>query len=191
MAEPAQPITTLLAALHAGDVKALDSLVQLLYGKLRGIAGQLMRGERHGHTLQPTALVNEALVRLLEGGELRNVQDRRHFFYAAARAMRQVLVDHARRRRAEKRGGARRRTPLDETLAWFEEQRLEILGLDEALARMEGFDPRQAQIVQLRYFAGLSIDEIAAQLDVSDATVENDLRAAKAWLRGQLGERSP
>ena len=151
------------------------------------MAGALMQRERPGHTLQPSALVNEAMVRLLEGSALNRSADRGYFFAAAAQAMRQVLVDHARRRRAAKRDGGRRRVPLDQVLQYFDDRRLDVLALHEALDRLMTLDERQGLVVSLRFFAGLSAPEVADVLDVSVGTIEGDWRIARAWLRGQLG----
>jgi RNA polymerase sigma factor (TIGR02999 family) len=145
-----------------------------------------MHQERAGHTLQPSALVHEALLRLLDGDALANVPNRRYLFAAAAQAMRQVLIDHARRRHAAKRDGARARVPLDEALAKFEERGLDIIALHEALESLARAHPRQAEVVNLRFFSGLSVPEVAEMLGVSDTTVEGDWRFARAWLRRQL-----
>ena len=135
----------------------------------------------------PAPLVNEAVIRLLDGGVLVKAQDRRYLFSAAAQAMRQVLVDHARTRDAAKRAGGRERVPLDDVLAYFEAQHLDVIALHEAIDRLIALDERQGLVVALRFFAGLSISEVAEALDVSAATVEGDWRVARAWLRGQLG----
>jgi len=146
--------------------------------------------ERPGHTLQTTALLNETLLRLLGGESLKEAADRDYFFGAAARAMRQVLVDHARKRAAVKRGGHQQRLPLDDLLDAAEEQDLDVIALDEALGRLSEWNQRQSQVVTLRFYAGLSMKEIAATLGVGLSTVENDWRIARAWLRGQLSRRA-
>jgi RNA polymerase sigma factor (TIGR02999 family) len=146
-----------------------------------------MRHERRDHTLQASALVHEALLRLLDGDTLADIPNRRYLFAAAAQAMRQVLVEHARRRSARKREGARVRVPLDQVLAGFDEQGLDVIALHEALERLARDHPRPAQVVDLRFFGGLSIPEVAETLAVSDTTIESDWRFARAWLRGQLG----
>ena len=180
-------LTALLDAARAGGEDAKDRLVRAAYGELRRMAAGFMRRERTDHTLQPSALVNEAVIRLLDGGGLVKAQDRRHLFAAAAQAMRQALVDHARTRGAAKRAGGRGRVPLDDVLAYFEAQHLDVIALHEAIDRLIALDERQGQVVVLRFFAGLSISEVAEVLDVSAATVEGDWRVARAWLRGQLG----
>ena len=180
-------LTALLDAARAGGEDTQDRLVRAVYGELRRMAAGFMRRERTDHTLQPSALVHEAVIRLLEGGVLVKAQDRRRLFAAAAQVMRQVLVDHARTRGAAKRTGGRGRVPLDDVLAYFEAQHLDVIALHEAIDRLIALDERQGLIVVLRFFAGLSISEVAEALDVSAATVEGDWRVARAWLRGQLG----
>jgi RNA polymerase sigma factor (TIGR02999 family) len=180
-------LTALLGEVRAGDDDAKERLVRAIYAELRRIAGGLMHHERPGHTLQPSALVHEALVRLLDGDVLADVPNRRYLFAAAAQAMRQVLVDHARRRRAAKREGRLARVPLDAALVALEEQGLDVLALHEALDHLAHAHPRQAQVVTLRFFGGLSVPEVAEALAVSDTTVESDWRFARAWLKGHLG----
>jgi RNA polymerase sigma factor (TIGR02999 family) len=184
-------LTALLDAIRDGREGAADRLVTAIYAELRRLAGGLMRHERPGHTLQPSALVHEALLRLLGGDALAELPDRRHLFAAASRAMRQVLVDHARRRRTSKREGGRARVPLDEALAGLAEQHFDVLALHEALDRLAGEHPRPAQVVDLRFFGGLTVPEVAELLAVSNTTVEADWRFARAWLRGQLGGPGP
>jgi RNA polymerase sigma-70 factor (ECF subfamily) len=184
-------LSGLLGEARAGHADARDRLVRAIYGELRHMAGGLMRHERPDHTLQPSALVHEALLRLLGGEALADVPDRRYLFAAAVRAMRQVLVDHARRRRALKRDGRRVRVPLDRALATLEERGLDVIALHEALEHLAREHPRQAQVVDLRFFGGLSIPEVAAALGVSDTTAEGDWRLARAWLRGRLGGSQP
>jgi RNA polymerase sigma factor (TIGR02999 family) len=180
-------LTALLNELRAGRPDAQDRLIRAVYDELRRTAGGLLRRERPGHTLQPSALVHEALVRFLAGDALTEFSDRRHLYAAAAQAMRQVLVDHARRRGATKRGGGRARVPLDQVLAAFDQQGLDVIELHQALDRLAQAHQRQAQVVTLRFFGGLSVPEVALTLEVSDTTVESDWRFARAWLRGQLG----
>jgi RNA polymerase sigma factor (TIGR02999 family) len=162
----------------------LSRLLPQVYDELRAIAGSYMRRERAGHTLQPTAVVHEAWTRLAEGRPL-VLHDRRHFLALAARCMRQVLVDHARTRDAAKRGGHLQRVTLAEDSA-SEEQRVEVLDLNEALERLEQVSPRQARIVELRYFGGLTVSEIAAQLGLGLTTVQGDWAMARAWLLREL-----
>jgi RNA polymerase sigma factor (TIGR02999 family) len=180
-------LTTLLDAVRAGQEGAQDRLVKAIYDELRRIARGLMRHERPGHTLQPSALVHEALLRLLGGDTLADVPNRRYLFAAAAQAMRRVLVDHARRHGGAKRDPERARLPLDEALAYFEEQDLDVVALHEALGRLALAYPRQAEVVDLRFFGGLTVPEVATALGVSDTTVESDWRFARAWLRNRLG----
>src|SRR5262245_9616696 len=180
-------LTAILNEARAGREDARERLVRAIYAELRRTAGGLMRRERPGHTLQPSALVHEALLRLLDGDTLADVPNRRYLFAAAAEAMRQVLVDHARRRNARKRGGNRVRVPLDQVLAGFDERGLDMIALHEALERLAQDHPRPAQVVTLRFFVGLSIPEVAETLALSDTTIESDWRFARAWLKGQLG----
>jgi RNA polymerase sigma factor (TIGR02999 family) len=184
-------LTAILGEVRDGREDAQERLVRVIYDELRRIAGGLMRLERPGHTLQPTALVHEALLRLLDGDALADVPNRRYLFSAAAQAMRQVLVDHARRRHAAKRLGERIRLPLDEALVAFEEQGLDVVALHDALDQLARSNPRQAQVVTLRFFGGLSVPEVAEVLEVSATTVEGDWRFARAWLHGRLGGAAP
>jgi RNA polymerase sigma factor (TIGR02999 family) len=188
--EPRGDLTAILAEARDGREDANERLVRAIYAELRRIAGGLMRRERPGHTLQPSALVHEALLRLLDGDTLADLPNRRYLF-AAAQAMRQVLVDHARRRHAAKRLGGLIRRPLDDALVAFEAQGLDVLALHDALDQLAESSPRQAQVVVLRFFGGLSVPEVAAALEVSDTTVEGDWRFARAWLHGQLGGAAP
>jgi RNA polymerase sigma factor (TIGR02999 family) len=186
-AEARGDLTAILSEVRAGLPNAQDRLTRAIYGELRRTAGGLMRHERPGHTLQTTALVHETLLRLLDGDALTDVPNRRYLFAAAAQAMRQVLVDHARRRHARKRDGNRVRVPLDQVLAGFDEQGLDVIALHEALERLAQEHPRPARVVDLRFFGGLSVPEVAETLAVSDTTIESDWRFARAWLKGRLG----
>jgi RNA polymerase sigma factor (TIGR02999 family) len=186
-AEQRGDLTAILNEARAGREDAKERLVRAIYAELRRTAGGLMRRERPGHTLQTTALVHEALLRLLDGDTLADVPNRRYLFAAAAQAMRQVLVDHARRRRRRKRDGDRVRVPLDQVLAGFDDQGLDVIALHEALDRLAQEHPRPAQVVELRFFGGLTVPEVAEALAVSDTTIESDWRFARAWLKGQLG----
>jgi RNA polymerase sigma factor (TIGR02999 family) len=186
-AEERGDVTAILGEIRAGCPDAQDRLIRAIYGELRRTAGRLMRRERPSHTLQPSALVNEALLRLLDGDALTDLPNRRYLFAAAAQAMRQVLVDHARRRHARKRDGNRVRVPLDQVLAGFDEQGLDVIALHEALDRLAQEHPRPAQVVDLRFFGGLSVREVAETLAVSDTSIESEWRFARAWLKGQLG----
>lgn len=176
-------VTQLLLRWRGGDETALDSLLPIVYEELRRLARLQMRNERPGHTLQPTALAHEAYARLVDL-EL-DWQDRAHFLSMAARLMRRVLVDHARVRNAAKRGGGAFRVTLDEALGATEPD-LDLLVLDEALSRLHDRDERPAQVVELHYFGGLTYTEIAEVLAISEATVDRDMRFARAWLHRSL-----
>ena len=183
-----QEITRLLADWNAGDAEALERLAPLVYAELRRIARRQMGGEREGHTLQATALVNEAYLRLAGGGGLA-LQDRAHFYAVCAQVMRHVLVDHARAHARDKRGGGAVHVPLDEAAnAAGGVGSKEMLALDEALRGLEEVDPQKARVVALRYFAGLSIEETAEVLGVSPTTVRREWRRAKAWLYRAVAE---
>lgn len=164
----------------------MAQVVPLVYGELHRLASLHMRRERGGHTLQPTALVHEAYARLA-GSDL-TLQDRKHFFAVASRAMRRILVDHARSRGSLKRGAGAARVPLDEAIDVPETSPEEVLELNDALERLAAVDERKARVVELHYFGGLSYDEIAEVEEVSAATVDRDLRFAKAWLQAALGD---
>src|SRR5271157_292172 len=176
-------ITRLLGEWAKGNQNALEKLTPLVYGELRQLAAGQMRKERQGHTLQPTALVHEAYVRLVRQ---RNPswQDRKHFFGVAAHLMRQILVQHARRRGAGKRAG--RRVSLEDALSFQRERSRDLVVLDSCLDALEKLDPRKSKAIELRYFGGLSMDEIAQTLDVSSVTVRRDLRMAEAWLHHEM-----
>ncbi|HET6842989.1 MAG TPA: sigma-70 family RNA polymerase sigma factor [Candidatus Angelobacter sp.] len=184
-----EEITCMLQRWGQGDEHALDSLTPLVYDDLRHIASYILKGERPGHTLQPTALVNEAYLKLAGAAKIQ-LQDRKHFFAVAARAMRQILVDYARSRGREKRGGAMAFLPLDEALAMAPEQLShDVLALDEALNRLAAKDPRKTRIVELRFFGGLSNEETAEILQISPNTVMRHWSMAKAWLRREMDGR--
>jgi len=187
-------ITRILSMTEGLDrAEALDCLLPLVYDELRMIAAAHLRGERQGHTLQATALVHEAYARLV-GTDAPPWRSRAHFFHAAAEAMRRILIDHARSCSRMKRGGGRARVELDDALEdarfadWPDPD--ELLAVDEAMRRLEEQDPRAADVVRLRYFAGLSVDETASALDVSVRTVMREWAYAKAWLRDALGDAS-
>jgi RNA polymerase sigma factor (TIGR02999 family) len=172
-----------------GDAAALEQLIPLVHRELRRIARAQMGRERPGHTLQPTALINEAYVRLVDLRRIR-WQDRTHFLAMAARVMRRVLVDNARAKGYLKRGGRARQVSFDEGLLVDDVGRENLLAVDEALTRFAAISPRRAEIVELRFFGGLSVEETAALLKVSPETVKRDWRLAKAWLlRALTGER--
>jgi len=176
-------VTRLLAAWAEGDQRALDDLTPLVYRELRQLAASCLRKERQGHTLQPTALVHEAYLRLVDQTSP-NWQNRSHFFGVAARLMRQILVDYARRKQAGKRAG--QKVSLQEALSFQQERSRDLLALDSGLNALEKLDPRKCTVVELRYFGGLSMDEIAQTLDVSAITVRRDLRMAEVWLHHQM-----
>jgi len=180
-----RPVTELLTAWSAGDESALEQLFPLVHNELRKMAGRYMAGERAGHTLQPTALVNEVYLRLVDVDRMQ-WQDRAHFFAVAARIMRRVLVDFARSRGYQKRGGAATRVTFDEGLVIDIGRGHDVIALDDALTELARLSPRQSQVVEMRFFAGLNIDEIAAALDVSAATVMRDWKLSKTWLLREL-----
>ena len=177
-----QEVTQLLVAWGEGDRAALDKLMPLVYEELRRLAHQYMSGEGPGNTLQTSALVNEAYLRLADQTDPQ-WQNRAHFFAISAQLMRQILVDYARRRRSRKRGGDARQVSLDEAMIVSEERAADAVALDEALKNLGEIDPRKSQIVELRFFGGLSIEETAEVLKVSPGTVMRDWTFAKAWLR--------
>ena len=182
---PAQQVTHLLVRWREGDRAALDELMPLVYDELRRLAARYMRGERPGHTLQTSALVNEAYLRLAGNDEIQ-WQNRAHFFGVAAQAMRRILVDHARRRGGQKRGGNGHKVEFDEALLVSAERASEVVALDEALARLAEIAPRKSQLVELRFFGGLSIEEAAEVLKVSPGTAMRDWTFVKAWLRKEI-----
>jgi RNA polymerase sigma-70 factor (ECF subfamily) len=181
-------VTELLIAAGGGRREALDALVPILYDDLRRLAAAYMRREPAGHSLQPTALVHETYVRLVDQRQTGWVS-RAHFFGAAAGVMRHILVDLARTRRADKRGGQLTRVTLVEDVAADGPTEIDVLALHQSLERMATFSPRQERIVELRYFGGLTIEETAAVLGISDATVVREWTIAKAWLRAALSSR--
>lgn len=176
-------VTRLLAQWARGNEHALDELTPLVYKELRQLAASQLRKERKSHTLQPTALVHEAYLRLVDQ-QNPSWQGRSHFFGVAVRLMRQILVDHARGRQADKR--AARRVSLEEAVSFQPERSRDLLALDSSLSALEKFDPRKCRAVELRYFGGFSMDEIARALEVSAVTVRRDLRMAEAWLNREM-----
>ena len=183
-------VTDLLLRWREGDRQALDALMPLVYVELRRLAGHYLRQERPGHTLQSTALVHEAFVRLV-GTNPPEWQSRAHFYGVTARLMRQVLVDHARTHRAEKRGGDSLKLTLDEGLVGAGKQDLDILALDGALNQLAQISPQQSQIVELRFFSGLSIEETSEVLGISPATVKRHWTVARAWLFREMNRNEP
>jgi RNA polymerase sigma factor (TIGR02999 family) len=178
-------VTQILAAVSGGDRKAASDLLPVVYEELRKLARANMKRESEGHTLQPTALVHEAYMRLLGGADVK-WDNRGHFFGAAARAMRRILVERARAKGRIKRGGERKRVELAEEMMAIEPESTDLLALDEALEKLEKFDQRKCEVVMLRYFAGLSIEETAAGMGLSPATVKNEWAFARAWLHREL-----
>ena len=184
---PVPQVTGLLVAWGAGDESAFEQLVPLVHAELRRLAHREMGREQAGHTLQTTALVNEAYLRLIDASRVR-WQDRAHFFAMSARLMRRILVDHARSRKSQKRGGATRKVSLEEGLVVSEERGSDLVALDDALRSLAAVDARKCQVVELRYFGGLSVEESAEALQVSPDTILRDWRLAKAWLLRELSE---
>lgn len=179
-------ITQLLVDWGNGDQAALEKLMPLVYNELRRLASNYLRRERAGHTLQPTALVNEAYLKLIDQRNAR-WQNRAHFFGISAQLMRRILVDHARQHQAAKRGGSnQQRLSITSAEQFAKQPEVDLLALNEALDELTLMDPQQAQIVELKFFGGLSIDETAEVLGISHATVERDWKMARAWLRRQL-----
>jgi RNA polymerase sigma factor (TIGR02999 family) len=176
-----KPITELLIEWRDGDETALNRLMPLVYDELRRMASHYLRRERPEHTLQTAALVNEAYLKLVDHKGMR-WQNRAHFYAVAAQAMRRILVDYARSRRYAKRGGGNKMVELDEAATVAQKTAAELVALDEALKDLSNFDPRKSQIVEMRYFGGMSVEETAEVLGVSAVTVMREWRAAKAWL---------
>jgi RNA polymerase sigma factor (TIGR02999 family) len=185
MPPPSEEITQLLTEYGAGNREAVDRLLPLVYPELRRIAARYLRAERPEHTLQPTALVHEAYLKLVDQRDV-TWQNRVHFYGVAAQLMRRLLVDYARAHGASKRGGDQVRVPLEEALVVPQEQALDLVRLDEALERLAELDAQQSRVVELRYFGGLSIEETAEVLGVSPATVKRNWAMAKAWLHHEL-----
>jgi RNA polymerase sigma factor (TIGR02999 family) len=180
-------VTQLLARWAAGDRAALDDLTPIVYAELRRIANGYLRRERPGHTLQPTALVHEAWMRLM-GQDRPSFERRNQFFALAAQVMRRILVDHARAAKAQKRGSGRPEGALDDVAAAVAGDLDELLALDQALGRLAGMSARQAQVIELRYFGGLDLAEMAGLLGVSAATVSRDQKMAEAWLSRSMSD---
>jgi RNA polymerase sigma factor (TIGR02999 family) len=174
-------VTQLLLSWNTGDDKALDELIPLVYGELRRLARVYMRRERSNHTLQTSALINEAYLRLVDQQKV-EWRDRAHFFAVAAQVMHHILIDHARKYQSAKRGAGALRVSLDETLIANQQRAAELVALDDALLSLAAFDARKSQIVELQFFGGLSIEEIAEVTKISPATVKRELQAAKLWL---------
>ena len=184
---PTPHITELLDKVSAGEARALDDLLTAVHGELRKQAARYLRRERQNHTLQPTALVNEAFLKLVDQRNVR-WQNRAHFFGIAAQAMRRILIDHAKAQRRIKRGGVRQNVTLDEGMLAAESRSIDLLALDEVLTRLGSIDERQARVVELRFFGGLSVEEAAEVMDLSPATIKREWSMAKAWLFAQLSK---
>jgi len=179
-------ITKLLQKWHDGDALAFDEVTRYVYSELRRRAAVYMRGEREGHTLETTGLVHEAFIKLIDKRQI-DWQDRNHFLAVAAQSMRRILVDHARTRKRDKRGGAEEKLPLDDARKVpAATSAVDLVALDQALEHLAQLDERQAQVVELKYFGGMTLDEAAEVLGVSRVTVRRDWQIARAWLREQL-----
>jgi RNA polymerase sigma factor (TIGR02999 family) len=187
MHTPPSDITQLLRKWNEGDRAALDQLMPIVYQELRKLAGNYLRDEKPGHTLQPTALINEAYLRLVRQ-DFPEWQSRRHFYGVAAQLMRQILVEHARARTTAKRGGGAHKLSLDEAPVFSHERAADLVTLDDALIALAQFDERKARVVELRYFGGLSVEEVAGALDISVATVGREMRVAQAWLHREMAK---
>ena len=183
-------VTELLHAWGGGDLAARDELIMVVQQELRCRAAARLRRERHGHVLQPTALVHEAYLRLV-GQRHHDWQNRGHFYAMASEMMRRILVDHARRRRMAKRSGGWARVTLDDAAAQQDPPDVDLLDLDAALSELASFDPRKSRVAELRFFGGLSLDDIAGSQGISRATVEREWQAARAWLYRRLAQRGP
>jgi RNA polymerase sigma-70 factor, ECF subfamily len=177
-------VTLLLAEWAKGNPQALEELTPLVYRELRQLAASYLRKERQGHTLQPTALVHEAYLRLVDRTKHPDWQNRSHFYGVAARLMRQILVDHARRKQAGKRAGIK--VPFEEAMSFEKNRSQDLVALDTSLRALEKIDPRKCKAVELRYFGGLSMQEIARSLEISEVTARRDLRMAEAWLHREM-----
>lgn len=184
MSDSPQDVTRLLQEWSAGDESAAERLMPLVYDELRKLARDYLRRERPDHTLQPTALVNEAYLKLVD--QRHGWQNRHHFFGIAAQVMRRILIDHARARASEKRGGQRQKLSLDDVSVPTEERAAELLSLDEALRKLSEVFPQKGRVVELRFFGGLSVDETAKVLGVSDKTVMREWESAKLWLYREM-----
>ena len=184
--EKPHEISRILQEWSDGGTDVSEKLMPLIYDELRRQASRYMRRERIGHTLQTTALIHEAYLKLIDKPDV-NWQNRAHFFGVAAQVMKRILVDHAKSKRREKRGGIAENLPLDEARFVISEGKsVDLIALDEALTRFAEFDPQQAKIVELKYFAGMQIDEIAEALRISPATVKREWNSAKAWLHSEI-----
>ena len=183
----AKDITAMLTAKIDGDRRSADALLEAVYDELRSLADGKLRRERAAHTLQPTALVHEAYMKLVDQERV-SWQGKTHFYAVAAQAMQRILVDHARHGKRQKRGGGWQKVELDDACIMEDQPALDLLALEQAMEKMKALDPRQARVVELRLFGGLTADETAQMLDVSVRTVDRDWTMAQAWLRRELGQ---
>lgn len=182
-------VTQVLRRISKGEREAVEQLVPMIYDEFRALAGSYLRRESPGHTLQPTALVNEAFLKLVDQKNV-DWQGRSHFFAVGAQAMRRILVDHARGKSREKRGGDRQKISLNEEITLSPQRDEDLLAVDEALVKLSKIDPRQARIVELRFFGGMTVQEVAEVLGVSKRTVEAEWTMVRAWLRRELTEEA-
>jgi RNA polymerase sigma-70 factor (ECF subfamily) len=180
-------VTQMLHDWSHGDREVLDKLVPVVYEELRRQAARYLKRERPGHTLQTTALIHEAYIRLIDQKNV-HWQNRAHFYAISAKLMRRILVDHARSRQAAKRGGSDIKLPLEEAIIASEGREVDLVALDEALERLAAIDPQQSRVVELKFFSGMSVEETAEVLGVSTRTVKRDWNVAKAWLRREISE---
>lgn len=187
--DPVEQITERLIAWNSGDTEALDDVIRGVYQELRRMADRYLRLERPGHTLQPTALVHEAYLRLIDQTQV-NWQNRAHFFGVAAQMMRRILVDHARTKHRDKRGGPAIKLSLEEVANLSKGRPVDLVALDEAMERLAEIDQRKSRVVEMRFFGGLSVDETAEALEVSPQTVLRDWKLAKAWLHQEIKSES-
>ena len=187
MTSSSSNVTQMLRDWSNGDREVVDKLIPVVYEELRRQAARYLRRERPGHTLQTTALIHEAYIRLIDQKNVR-WQNRAHFFAIAAQLMRRILVDHARSRQAAKRGGSDIKLPLEEAMIASEGREVDLVALDEALERLAAIDPQQSRVVELKFFSGMTVEETAEVLDVSPRTVKRDWNVAKAWLRREISK---
>lgn len=188
MSSDAEPVTEILLKLEEGDLQASDQLFQAVYDELRRMAGARMSGEAAGHTLDGTALVHEAYVRLVDSQRVHDWNSRGHFFAAAAEAMRRILIDHARRKKSQKRGGEMQRVDLDDAATMLDAPHEDLLSIDQALQDFEAIEPEKAKLVRLRFFAGLSASDASSVLAISKATADRWWAFSRAWLYSRLDE---
>ncbi len=183
-------ITQILSRAQKGETTAIEQLLPLVYEELRALGASYFQQQSPAHTLQPTALVHEAFVKLMGPGAF-EWESRAHFFAVAAKAMRQILTDHARRKKAAKRGGDAQKVTLSGLSSQASDKQIDLIALDEALSKLTAIDARQSEIVEMRFLAGLKVEEVASVLNISTATVEREWRMAKAWLNRELGGGTP